>query len=119
MTPIPHTWRGKTHVSLGRWSGTVNKVPDAAILAVETYFNLVKKCGTPPYTHNNKWNGNENTLEALNIASNIRIQTLESEVDQLKTKIADPSYEFYDDENIDKSAARSKMYQIATYGGLH
>ena len=115
-TLLPSQWIGRSSVSLGWYPGKANKVPDAAILAVETYFNMVRKCGYPPYYTNNKWSGNENTLEALNIANNIRIETLENEIIQLKIKIADPSYEFDDSVNID-AAARSKMYRIASGGG--
>ena len=112
MPPIPPPGRlGRKYVSLGRYLGKPDKVPLTAILALEVYFHMVSKCGTPPYHTNNKWNGNENPLEALDIANNIRIETLEAEIIRLKIKLADPAYEF-DDENIDEAAARHKLYTI-------
>ena len=113
MPPIPPPGRlGKEYVSLGRYLGKPDKVPIAAILALEAYFHMVSKCGTPPYHTNNKWNGDENTLKALDIANNIRIETLESEIDRLK-QTADPSHEL---ENIAPFDARSELYRIASGG---
>ena len=117
MPPIPPPGRlGKKYVSLGRYPGKPDKVPIAAILALEAYFHMVSKCGTPPYHTNNKWNGDESPLKALDIANNIRIETLESEITRLKIKLADPAYEF-DEENIDEQVRRSKLYLIGQGGG--